>query len=101
MHKFFSNRKLVLTVICAIIAAGLITGSLALGKKDKTPAVQKLGNDLFGAVSRVIAIPAHGMQTLSTNLNNFVATYEENERLRQDIDKLSATHAENKSLKEE
>ncbi|OIK43348.1 rod shape-determining protein MreC [Pediococcus acidilactici] len=97
----FSNRKLVLTVICAIIAAGLITGSLALGKKDKTPAVQKLGNDLFGAVSRVIAIPAHGMQTLSTNLNNFVATYEENERLRQDIDKLSATHAENKSLKEE
>lgn len=101
MHKFFSNRKLVLMVICAIIAAGLITGSLALGKKDKTPAVQKLGNDLFGAVSRVIAIPAHGMQTLSTNLNNFVATYEENERLRQDIDKLSATHAENKSLKEE
>ena len=101
MHKFFSNRKLVLTVICAIIAAGLITGSLALGKKDKTPAVQKLGNDLFGAVSRVIAIPAHGMQTLSTNLNNFVATYEENERLRQDIDKLRATHAENKSLKEE
>ncbi|KPD33869.1 rod shape-determining protein MreC [Pediococcus acidilactici] len=101
MHKFFSNRKLVLTVICAIIAAGLITGSLALGKKDKTPAVQKLGNDLFGAVSRVIAIPAHGMQTLSTNLNNFVATYEENEQLRQDIDKLSATHAENKSLKEE
>lgn len=101
MHKFCSNRKLVLTVICAIIAAGLITGSLALGKKDKTPAVQKLGNDLFGAVSRVIAIPAHGMQTLSTNLNNFVATYEENERLRQDIDKLSATHAENKSLKEE
>ncbi|KAF0464721.1 rod shape-determining protein MreC [Pediococcus acidilactici] len=101
MHKFFSNRKLVLTVICAIIAAGLITGSLALGKKDKTPAVQKLGNDLFGAVSRVIAIPTHGMQTLSTNLNNFVATYEENERLRQDIDKLSATHAENKSLKEE
>ena len=101
MHKFFSNRKLVLTVICAIIAAGLIPGSLALGKKDKTPAVQKLGNDLFGAVSRVIAIPAHGMQTLSTNLNNFVATYEENERLRQDIDKLSATHAENKSLKEE
>ncbi|NVM32735.1 rod shape-determining protein MreC [Pediococcus acidilactici] len=101
MHKFFSNRKLVLTVICAIIAAGLITGSLALGKKDKTPAVQKLGNDLFGAVSRVIAIPAYGMQTLSTNLNNFVATYEENERLRQDIDKLSATHAENKSLKEE
>lgn len=101
MHKFFSNRKLVLTVICAIIAAGLITGSLALGKKDKTPAVQKLGNDLFGAVSRVIAIPAHGMQTLSTNLNNFVATYEENERLRQDVDKLSATHAENKSLKEE
>lgn len=101
MHKFFSNRKLVLTVICAIIAAGLITGSLALGKKDTTPAVQKLGNDLFGAVSRVIAIPAHGMQTLSTNLNNFVATYEENERLRQDIDKLSATHAENKSLKEE
>ena len=101
MHKFFSNRKLVLTVICAIIAAGLITGSLALGKKDKTPAVQKSGNDLFGAVSRVIAIPAHGMQTLSTNLNNFVATYEENERLRQDIDKLSATHAENKSLKEE
>ncbi|MBS9399287.1 rod shape-determining protein MreC [Pediococcus acidilactici] len=101
MHKFFSNRKLVLTVICAIIAAGLITGSLALGKKDKTPAFQKLGNDLFGAVSRVIAIPAHGMQTLSTNLNNFVATYEENERLRQDIDKLSATHAENKSLKEE
>ena len=40
-----------LTVICAIIAAGLITGSLALGKKDKTPAVQKLGNDLFAPLA--------------------------------------------------
>lgn len=101
MHKFFSNRKLVITVICAIIAVGLIGGSLTLRKKDKTPAIQKIGNDLFGAVSRVIALPAYGIQTVSTNINSFVSTYEENERLRKNIDDLNATHAENKSLKTE
>jgi rod shape-determining protein MreC len=101
MHKFFSNRKLVITVVCAIIAAGLISGSLALGKKDKTPVVQKIGNDIFGTVSRIIALPAYGVQSLATNVNNFVATYEENQRLRKGIDDLDATHAENESLKAE
>ena len=101
MHKFFSNRKLVITVICAIIAVGLIAGSLTLKKKDKTPVIQKVGNDVFGTVSRVIALPIHGVQTMTTDINNFVSTYEENARLRKGIEKNDSINAENKSLKAE
>ena len=101
MLKFFSNRKLVIFVVCLIISGALIAGSLMIRQRSKTPALQKAGNDIFGSVSRIIAIPANSLSKMSNNFNNFLATYDENESLRKDISELDATHAQNENLKAE
>lgn len=101
MQKFFSNRKLVITVICLIIAFGLMTVSLTIRKRNTTPAPQKAGNDVFALVNRVIAYPVRGAQKVGENFNNFVDTYQENQHLKKNIDDLDETHARNQALEQE
>ncbi|AEV94989.1 rod shape-determining protein MreC [Pediococcus claussenii] len=101
MQKFFSNRKLVITVVCLIIAGGLMAASLMIRQKESTPAPQKAGNDFFGVINRVIAYPIEGAKGVTHGVKDFMLTYEENQKLRKNIDDLDQTHAQNEALKDE
>lgn len=101
MQKFFSNRKLVIAVICVIIAVGLVTLSVTTRKKSTTPIVQKVGNDAVAVVDRVVAYPMNAISNTSKALNSMINTYQENERLKGKVDQLEAVRSRDQALKQE
>ncbi|WP_395387002.1 rod shape-determining protein MreC [Pediococcus parvulus] len=101
MQKFFSNRKLVIAVICVIIAVGLVTLSVTTRKKSTTPVIQKVGNDAVGVVDRVVAYPMNAIRNTSQALNSIINTYQENERLKSKVDNLESVRARDQALKQE
>ncbi|KJU74407.1 rod shape-determining protein MreC [Pediococcus damnosus LMG 28219] len=101
MQKFFSNRKLVIAVICVIIAVGLVTLSVTTRKKSTTPIVQKVGNDAVALVDRVVAYPMNAISNTSRSLNSIINTYQENERLKGKVDQLEAVHSRDQALEQE
>lgn len=101
MQKFFSNRKLVIAVICVIIAVGLVTLSVTTRKKSTTPIIQKVGNDAVAVVDRVVAYPMNAISNTSKALNSMINTYQENERLKGKVDQLEAVRSRDQALKQE
>ncbi|AMV61251.1 Rod shape-determining protein MreC [Pediococcus damnosus] len=101
MQKFFSNRKLVIAVICVIIAVGLVTLSVTTRKKSTTPIVQKVGNDAVALVDRVVAYPMNAISNTSRSLNSIINTYQENERLKGKVDQLEAVRSRDQALEQE
>ncbi|WP_412990002.1 rod shape-determining protein MreC [Pediococcus siamensis] len=101
MQKFFSNRKLVITVICLIIAAGLVTLSVTSRKKSSTPVIQQVGNDAIGLVDRVVAYPMNAIRNTSQALNSIISTYQENARLKRKVDQLEAVRSRSQALEQE
>lgn len=109
MQKFFSNRKLVIVIILLIISFGLMSVSVAVrNKKSTPPLIQQFGNDVAGAVDRVIAWPVNGLQSASNSVSDLLNTYQENQKLKKQVDQLAqakvnaqTTAAENKQLRKE
>ncbi|AVK63370.1 rod shape-determining protein MreC [Lactobacillus sp. CBA3606] len=109
MQKFFSNRKLVIVIILLIISFGLMSVSVAVrDRKSTPPLVQQFGNDVAGAVDRVIAWPVNGLQSATNSVSDLLNTYQENQKLKKQVDQLAqakvtaqTTTAENKQLRKE
>ncbi|MFC6181421.1 rod shape-determining protein MreC [Lactiplantibacillus daowaiensis] len=109
MQKFFSNRKLVIVIIVLIISFGLMSVSVAIrNKKSTPPLIQQFGNDVAGAVDRVIAWPVNGLQGASNSVSDLLNTYQENQKLKKQVDQLAqakvnaqTAQAENKQLRKE
>ncbi|MFD1421910.1 rod shape-determining protein MreC [Lactiplantibacillus songbeiensis] len=109
MQKFFSNRKLVIVIIVLIISFGLMSVSVAVrNKKSTPPLLQQFGNDVAGAVDRVIAWPVNGLQGASNSVSDLLNTYQENQKLKKQVDQLAQAKvnaqtatAENKQLRKE
>lgn len=63
MHKFFSNRRLVIIVVILIVCFGAMAGSVALRNRRNTPPlIQQFGNDIVGFADSVVAYPANAVQ---------------------------------------
>ncbi|AVK60766.1 rod shape-determining protein MreC [Lactobacillus sp. CBA3605] len=109
MQKFFSNRKLVIVIILLLISFGLMSVSVAVrDRKSTPPLVQQFGNDVAGAVDRVIAWPVNGLQSATNSVSDLLNTYQENQKLKKQVDQLAqakvtaqTTTAENKQLRKE
>jgi len=109
MQKFFSNRKLVIVIIVLIISFGLMSVSVAVrNRKSTPPLIQQFGNDVAGAVDRVIAWPVNGLQGASNSVADLLNTYQENQKLKKQVDQLAQAKvnaqtatAENKQLRKE
>ncbi|MFC6253258.1 rod shape-determining protein MreC [Secundilactobacillus hailunensis] len=109
MHKFFSNRRLVIIIICLIVSFGLMSVSVAIRNKRSTPPmVQQFGNDVVGLVNRVVAWPVSGLNGSVTGFSDLMNTYQENQRLKGQVQELAQTkvhdqavNRENQKLKQE
>nr|SFZ87862.1 Rod shape-determining protein MreC [Loigolactobacillus rennini] len=109
MQKFFSNRKLIIVLIAIIISMGLMAFSVSVRNSDKTPPlIQRFGNDVVGVADRIVALPVNGVKNSFSSVSNLINTYEENTKLKAQLDDLAQTKtrantlkAENKELKKQ
>ena len=102
MQKFFSNRKLVIIIVCLIISFGLITASVAIRNRRSTPPlVQQFGNDIVGFADRIVATPMNGIHDGFTSITNLMNTYQENEQLKSKVDQLAQTQVKDQVVERE
>lgn len=109
MHKFFSNRRLVIIVIILVVCFSLMAGSVTMRKNRNTPPlIQQFGNDIVGFADSAVALPVNWLQTSFSSVNDLMNTYAENRELKQQVTELAQTKVrdqtlakENKQLKQE
>ncbi|WGN89453.1 rod shape-determining protein MreC [Ligilactobacillus faecis] len=102
MQKFFFNKKLVITLIALIISFLLVAYSITVRNNRSTPGVvQQVGNEAFGLVDRVISYPVGLVANAGSSVTDLLNTYEENQKLKQQIDQLAADKVENQTLRKE
>ncbi|MTV83004.1 rod shape-determining protein MreC [Secundilactobacillus folii] len=102
MNKFFSNRRLVIVIVCLIVSFGLMSVSVAIRNKRSTPPlIQQFGNDVVGLVNRVIAWPVNGLKGSVTGVSDLLNTYQENQRLKSQVQELAQTKVHDQSVSQE
>lgn len=109
MHKFFSNRRLVIIVVILVVCFGLMAGSVTMRNRRNTPPIiQQFGNDIVGFADSAVALPVNWLQTSFSSVNDLLNTYSENRELKQQVTELAQTKVrdqtlahENKQLKQE
>ncbi|WP_283678601.1 rod shape-determining protein MreC [Lentilactobacillus sp. Marseille-Q4993] len=102
MQKFFSNRKLVIIVVCLIISLGLMTLSVTVRNRKGSPnLIQQFGNDITGFADRVVSVPMNGISGGFVAVKNLVNTYQENEKLKSKVEQLTQTQVKDQVLEKE
>lgn len=106
MNHFFTNKKLIVLLISVILFFALL--SLSLNTTGTVNFFQQIMNDMTAVAGRVVSRPANALTDVFESVNNLQDTYEENQRLKQEIDSVYETQAElaamteqNEALKEE
>ncbi|HAT54165.1 MAG TPA: rod shape-determining protein MreC [Lactobacillus sp.] len=109
MHRFFSNRRLVIIALGIITCLGLLTLSATIRNRRNTPPIiQQFGNDVAGFADRVVSVPVGGVGAGVNSISQLLSTYDENQKLKQQVDqmaqdkvRLQTTENENKELRKE
>lgn len=102
MNKFFSNRRLVIVIVCLIVSFGLMSVSVAVRNKRSTPPlVQQFGNDIVGLVNRVVAWPVNGIKGSVSGISDLLNTYQENQRLKSQVQELAQTKVHDQALSQQ
>lgn len=109
MHRFFSNRRLVIIAVGIITCLGLLTLSVTVRNRRNTPPIiQQFGNDVAGFADRLVSVPVGGVSAGVNSISQLLSTYDENQKLKQQVDqmaqdkvRLQTTENENKELRSE
>lgn len=102
MRKFFSNRKLVIVILCLIVCLGLITLSVNVRNRRSTPPlIQQFGNDVVGFTNRVVTIPTNGVHRGVDSIGSLLNTYQENQKLKKRVNGVVSTQVRNQALQNE
>lgn len=99
MNQFFTNKKMIILLISVIVFVSLLSLSLRTG--DSTPFIQQASNDITAVLGRAFSGPANTVTNVFESVNNLQNTYEENQRLRVEIDKVYERQAEINVLRDE
>jgi len=102
MQKYFSNKKLIVLMVALLASCALIAGSIAVrNNRNAPPLVQQIGNDVVGLGARVISAPANFVKNGLDDFHELGNTYEENRRLKAQIDDLAETKVQVQTLENE
>lgn len=102
MQKFFSNRRLVFTVVILVVCFGLMGGSVALRNRRSTPPlIQQFGNDIVGLVGGVVAYPVNAVQSGVNSVSGLMNAYTENRELKQKVTDLAQVKVRDQTLAKE
>lgn len=105
MNRFLTNKKMIMLLISVLIFISLITFSLS-SRGDNV--VQSGANDVTGVVGRLFSKPTNAIFGVVDSVNDVQSTYEENQRLKGQLDaihekeaEIAALRSENQQLKDE
>ncbi|WP_225047133.1 rod shape-determining protein MreC [Lacticaseibacillus kribbianus] len=102
MQKFFSNKKMIVLMIALLTSLGLIFTSITVrNNRAAPPLVQQIGNDVVGIAGRVVSGPANLFKGGLDDINQLLDTFQENKRLKAQIDDLAQTKVRNQTLTQE
>ena len=99
MNQFFTNKKLIALLISVILFVSLI--SFSMGSSGNIPFIQQATNDITALLGRVYSRPANAIIGVFDSIDDLQDTYEENQRLKVEIDKIYERQAELGTLKDE
>lgn len=99
MNQFFTNKKLIVLLVSVILFVSLI--SLSIRNTGNIPFVQQATNDITAVLGRVYSKPANAIIGVFDSINDLQNTYEENQRLKIEIDRIYERQAELNTLKDE
>jgi len=99
VNQFFTNKKMIVLLISVILFVSLISISLRTG--ENTPFLQQAANDITAVLGRVFIRPANAVTRIFESVNDLQNTYEENQRLKIEIDKIYERQAEINVLRDE
>lgn len=105
MNRFLTNKKMIMLLITVLIFISLITFSLSSRGGN---IVQSGANDVTGVVGRLLSKPTNAFFGVVDSVNDVQSTYEENQRLKGQLDAIhekeaaiAALKSENQQLKDE
>ena len=105
MNRFLTNKKMIMLLISVLIFISLITFSLSSRGGN---IVQSGANDVTGVVGRLLSKPTNAFFGVVDSVNDVQSTYEENQRLKGQLDAIhekeaaiAALKSENQQLKDE
>lgn len=99
MNKFFSNRRLVIIIVGLIVSFGLMSFSVVVRNNRATPPmIQQFGNDVVGLGNRLVALPVAGVKNSVSSISNLLNTYQENNRLKKQVQQLAQTKVRDQAL---
>lgn len=102
MQKFFSNRRLVITVVILVVCFGLMGGSIAMRNRRSTPPlIQQFGNDIAGFADGIVAYPVNAVQGVTDSVSGLMNAYTENRELKQKVSELAQVKVRDQTLAKE
>lgn len=102
MQKFFFNKKLVVTLIGLIVSFLLIAFSISVrNNRSMPPFIVQFGNEAAGVVNTVVSYSVNGVAKVGSNVSDLLNTYEENQKLKKEVDSLASQRVENQTLAKE
>ncbi|UCZ52088.1 rod shape-determining protein MreC [Bacillus shivajii] len=97
MPSFFSNRRLIVLLVCIIILVGLIGFSMREQRAMSWP--EQFVSDSVGWAQSAFARPAHLISNLFESVNDMRNTYKENQILKSHLDGYAALQVEVNELR--
>lgn len=98
MNRFLTNKKMIMLLITVLIFISLITFSLSSRGGN---IVQSGANDVTGVVGRLLSKPTSAIFGVVDSVNDVQSTYEENQRLKGQLDAIHEKEAAIAALKNE
>ncbi|MCC5895067.1 MAG: rod shape-determining protein MreC [Alkalibacterium sp.] len=99
MNQFFTNKKMIVLLVSVIMFVSLL--SLSIRSGDSIPFLQQASNDITAVLGRVFSRPANALTTVFESVSDLQNTYEENQRLKTEIDKIYERQSEISVLRDE
>lgn len=99
MPSFFSNRRLIILLVCIIILVGLIGYSMSDRRSASWP--EQFINDSVSWVQSVFSKPAHFVAGFFENMNEMKNLYKENQILKSHLDEYAALQVEVNDLRKQ
>ncbi|WP_057829097.1 rod shape-determining protein MreC [Liquorilactobacillus cacaonum] len=102
MQRFFFNKRLIIVLVTLIIGFVLVALSITVRNNRSTPPIiQQFGNDAAGLVDRVVSYPVSAVGNVGSSVGNLLNTYQENQKLKKQVDSLASEKVSNQAIKKE
>lgn len=97
MKNFFDNKKLITLLVSFMLFIGILWFSFT--NYGSAPYFQQVTSDMTAVLGRAFSTPINAINRFFSNVNTLQDTFEENQRLKQEIDQIAEIQAEISTLK--